>query len=299
MRRRFLLLRNPGAGLARSALLEATVQMLERAGGHVACVRPVNIHSARRTARDAAVSGAFDGVIAAGGDGTIRSVAAALAGTAMPLGIIPIGTANVLAHEIKLPIAADPIARTLLDGPVITVKCARANGELFVLMASAGFDARVVAKVNERHKNMRGKVAFAGPLLAALTQPMDCLTVVIDGRSCEASWAIICNARHYGGRFIMAPRTGIEQRGLQAVLFKTAHHASLLSQLVSLMLGRLEQRALPQGDVEMLACSRVTIHSNTPVPAQLDGDAFGTTPLDIKADAAELKLIVPGLTAQI
>jgi diacylglycerol kinase (ATP) len=294
MRRRFLLLCNPDAGLAHSSLLDDTIRVLERRGANVARVMPANSQSVRRTVLDAATLGAFDGVIAAGGDGTIRNVAASLAGTAMPLGIIPVGTGNVLAHEMQLPLAAKPIARMLLDGPVTTVRCARANREFFLLMAGAGFDGRVVAAVKQQYKSKLGKAAYAGPLLTALVRPIDCLTLSVDGRRCEASWAVVCNARHYGGHFIMAPRTGIEQCGLEAILFKATDRAILLSQLLSLMLGRLERRTLPQGDVEMLACSRVTILSQTPVPAQIDGDAFGTTPLEIEADAADLTLIVPG-----
>jgi diacylglycerol kinase (ATP) len=293
MRRRFLLLNNPGAGLAQSSLLDRTLRALEHAGAIVERARPDNTQSARQIVKDAVASRDFDCVIAAGGDGTIRNIAAALAGTTMPVGIIPVGTGNVLAHEITLPPAAGPIARMLLDGPVTKVRCARANDELFLLMAGAGFDARVVAAVNQRHKSMLGKAAYAGPLLAALAHPMDCLSLTIDGQPREASWAVICNARHYGGRFVMAPQTGIEQCGLQAVLFKAKGQATLLSQLMSLMRGRLERRALPQGDVEMLACTRATICAKTPVPTQLDGDAFGATPLIIEANAAELSLIVP------
>ena len=64
--------------------------------------RGVDIQGARLAIRKAAESGRYDAVIAAGGDGTIRQVAATLIGTDMPLGIIPVGTGNVLAHEIGL-----------------------------------------------------------------------------------------------------------------------------------------------------------------------------------------------------
>ena len=69
-----------------------------------------DVAAARRAARKAAESGSYDAIVAAGGDGTIRHVAAALIGTEMPLGIIPVGTGNVLAHEIGLAATAGAVA---------------------------------------------------------------------------------------------------------------------------------------------------------------------------------------------
>ena len=130
-------------------------------------------------------------------------------------------------------------------------------------------------------------------MIGALVRPMDALTVSVDGRRHEASWAIVANARHYGGRFVLAPRTGIQERGLQAILFKAKNRAVLIGQLMALAMGTLDARCTSHGDVEMLPCSRASITSLHPVPAPVDGDAFGTTPLDIEAGSAEVRLIVP------
>jgi diacylglycerol kinase (ATP) len=293
MRRRFFLLSNPGAGIGGSTMTDDVTRLIARAGGTVMRDQAQDIDAARRMARSAAESGRYDCVIAAGGDGTIRQVAAALLGTSTPLGIVPVGTANVLAYEIGLQTNAEAVARMLLTGPSVRIACARANAEPFLLMAGAGFDARVVAGLDHRFKSRIGKAAYAGPLVGALVRPMDRLTVTVDHRHCEASWVVVANARHYGGRFVMAPRTSIQERGLQAILFKARNQAVLLSQIMSLALGRLDARAAKGRDVEIRACSHVSIASHHAVPAQLDGDAFGTTPLEIEAGTAELHLIVP------
>jgi diacylglycerol kinase family enzyme len=293
MRRRFFLIANPVAGLTGAPLAGEVARMLERAGATVACTRPGDIEAARRAAREAAACGRYDAILAAGGDGTIRQVAAALLGSDTPLGIIPVGTANVLACEIGLASDAEAIAPTLLYGPVAKVACGRANGEPFLLMAGAGFDGRVIAALDHRFKSYVGKAAYAGPVLGALVRPMDRLAVTIDGKPHEASWAVIANARHYGGRFVLAPRTGIQQRGLQAILFKAKSRTVLIGQLFSLAMGRLDARAASQGDVDMLSCARVSIHAPRAVPVQIDGDAFGTTPLDVEAGTDDLALIVP------
>ena len=293
MRHRFFVVENPGAGVAGSPLVEDVVRLLAQGGGAVTRTRSADIPAARLAVRQAAESGSYDAVVAAGGDGTIRHAAATLIGTDMPLGIIPVGTGNVLAHEIGLARTPDAIAGMLLAGPIAKVACAQANGEPFLLMVGAGFDARVVGALDQRLKSRLGKAAYAGPLLGAIIRPVDTLMVTVDGRHHTASWAVIANARHYGGRFVLAPRTGILERGLEAILFKTRSRAVLFSQLMSLATGRLEPRAVRGSDVEMLACSRATVTAHHPVPIQIDGDTFGTTPVEVDAGTCEVRLIVP------
>jgi diacylglycerol kinase (ATP) len=102
MRRRFFLIANPGAGLTGSPLLDGVANLLLSAGAELTLTQPGDIDTARRQVREAAACSRFDAILAAGGDGTIRQVAAALIGTDTPLGIVPVGTGNVLAHEIGL-----------------------------------------------------------------------------------------------------------------------------------------------------------------------------------------------------
>jgi diacylglycerol kinase (ATP) len=293
MRRRFFLTTNPGAGLTGSPLLVAVVRALLRAGAQITLTQPGSIAAAREEAREAVATGRYDAILAAGGDGTIRQVAASLIGTGTPLGIVPMGTGNVLAHELGVAPEARAIADMLLHGPVIDAACARANDEPFLLMAGAGFDARVIAALDHRLKSQVGKAAYAGPMLGALAHPVDTLTVTVDGATLEASWAVISNVRHYGGNFVMARRTGIEVRGLQAILFKAKNRTVLVGQLMALAMGALDERSARHGDVEMLPCLRAQVTAHKPVPTQIDGDAFGSTPLAVEAGATELRLIVP------
>jgi diacylglycerol kinase (ATP) len=293
MRRRFFLMENPGAGVAGSPLIEDVVRLLANAGATIKRRRSIDIPSARTAVREAAMSGNYDAIIAAGGDGTIRHAAASLMGCDHALGIIPVGTGNVLAHEIGLSRAPAAIARTLLAGPVATVACAEANGEPFLLMVGAGFDARVVGALDQRLKSRLGKAAYAGPLLGAIIRPVDTLSVSVDGHRYLATWAVIANARHYGGRFVLAPRAGILERGLEAILFKTRNRAVLLAQLMSLAAGRLAPGTTHGGDIAMLPCARATIRARRPVPVQIDGDAFGTTPIEVHAGTRDIRLILP------
>jgi diacylglycerol kinase family enzyme len=293
MRRRFFLVVNAGAGLSRSWLVDEVTALLERRGAFLVRETPADFVAIRRLVSEAAQSQRFDAVIAAGGDGTIRAAAAGMTGTRLPLAIIPCGTANVLAQEIGLKATPAAVCETLCNGRQVSIPCARANEEPFLLMAGAGFDARVVAALNHAWKGRIGKAAYAKPVLGSLLRPVDTLSVTIDGRHYEASWVVIANARHYAGRFVLAPRTNIERRGLEAVLFKAGTRAVLLWQLVSLLRGRLDVRAERAGDVAMYACSRVRVSAPHPVPVQIDGDLFGATPLEAESGSDAIELIVP------
>jgi diacylglycerol kinase (ATP) len=296
MRRRFFLVVNTGAGLSRPRLVDEVTAALERTGASVARETLNEFAQIRRLVGAAARSLRYDVVVAAGGDGTIRAAAAGINGTDVPLAIIPCGTANVLAQEIGLKATPELVCQMLRSGPQRTIACARANDEPFLLMAGAGFDARVVGGLNHALKARIGKAAYTGPVLGALLRPLDTLSITIDNRSFEASWVVIANARHYAGRFVLAPRTGIHQRGLEAVLFTARNRAVLLGQLLSLLRGRLDARAGRHGDVAMYPCSHVKISAPGPVPVQIDGDPFGVTPLDAQAGTDAIHLIVPAST---
>jgi len=296
MRRRFFLVVNTGAGLSRPRLVDEVTAALERTGASVARETLNEFAQIRRLVGAAARSLRYDVVVAAGGDGTIRAAAAGISGTDVPLAIIPCGTANVLAQEIGLKATPELVCQMLRSGPQRTIACARANDEPFLLMAGAGFDARVVGGLNHALKGRIGKAAYTGPVLGALLRPLDTLSITIDNRSYEASWVVIANARHYAGRFVLAPRTGIHQRGLEAVLFTARSRAVWLGQLLSLLRGRLDARAGRHGDVAMYPCSHVKISAPGPVPVQIDGDPFGVTPLEAQAGTDAIHLIVPAST---
>ena len=126
LRRRLYLIVNPGAGLNGSPLVEEVADALLRAGVELTLTQPADIETARSQAREAAASARYDAVLAAGGDGTIRQVAATLIGTETPLGIIPVGTGNVLAHEIGLAHQSARHRRTCCSTAPSSARCARA-----------------------------------------------------------------------------------------------------------------------------------------------------------------------------
>ena len=296
MRSRFFLADNPRAGYGSRRMVEAVLAALACAGATVTRMTTATEADAFAAMLQAVVSGRYDALLVAGGDGTIRLGAKAALGTGIPIGVIPLGTGNVLAHEVGLPRSPDAIARLLIEGEVRHVNAARANGELFLLMAGVGFDGRIIAGLDLRLKQRLGKLAYAGPTLRALAQPPDALAVAIDGGvPVPAAWVVVANANRYAGAFVMAPHTSIDRPGLQVILFVGARSARI-RQLAALARGRIEAAASASGaTVTMLPCRSVSIRAHQqPVPVQLDGDAFGTTPLDIEASDVGVPMILPG-----
>ena len=148
-----LLILNPTAGRRRRGLVDAVVRRVRAAGWTVDVVETAAAGDARRLAEtcDAA---RYAVIAVAGGDGTINEVVNGLAAArrrAPALGIVPLGTANVLAHELGLGFSAAVIARTIIAGHELLMQPGEAaNGagvppRCFSLMAGAGFDAKVVA----------------------------------------------------------------------------------------------------------------------------------------------------------
>ncbi len=286
-RTRFLLYENPIAGVARRTLTDDVVSVLQRRGCSVTRLSPgIDLQTLNwgRLASD------HDAIVSAGGDGTLRYVAARLPANVLPIGLIPRGTGNVLAEEIGLTRSPARIAEALMHGPVVTATGARANGEPFYLMAGIGFDGETVRRLDTGIKQKWGKPAYTRPVLSSLAMPEPTLRVTADGRRlAEAGWVLVANSRRYGGAFKLTDRAGLHQSGLIVYLLPRGGLARRLTHITALGIGALER--LP--GVEVWPATEIEINSDFPSAVQVDGDPFGTLPLKIKWGEPELALIVP------
>lgn len=292
LRRRFFLIDNPRSGRGSRRLVDNVLHEFALRGCVVERAQSGQQDEVLAAASRAVSRGTCDAVIAAGGDGTIRLAAALLRATTTPLGIIPLGTGNVLAHELGLPRTPAELADVLMCGEARPVAMATANAEPFLLMAGIGFDGHVIAALDHAWKARVGKLAYGLPVLGALARTRPRLAVEIEGIVHTADWVVIANARCYGGRFVVADSAGIETPGLVAVLVEAATRTELAATLVALARGTLTGRA----NVRVIPCVTATIRADRPVPAQIDGDAFQTTPIRIASDGGSVHLIMPPRT---
>ncbi len=287
--RRILVVFNPAAGRRRRTRLDAVVDALKHFSCPVTVVETNAPGHAEQIARDLNVAD-FDVIAVAGGDGTVNEVVNGLPGKAITLGLIPSGTANVLADEIGLSKAPAIIARALALGPIRQIYVGRANGRRFCMMAGAGFDANVVSEVSLALKKRVGPLAYAWQAFVQgfrdAYAPCD---VTIDGVVHRTTSAVACNGRRYGGPFVAAPAASLADDSFQIVLMKGRGWFSVLRYGMGLMAGKVG--AWP--DVQILAGRNVAITGQNGQPVQADGDILTTLPLKLSVDLEPVRLIYP------
>lgn len=295
-RRRLLIIYNPTAGRRKRARLEAYLDLLEEAGCAVEYRPTTRRGDAEAFAADA-LAERYDAVVAAGGDGTIAEVANGLPATAAaPLGIFPLGTANVLAAEIGLPLRPEAVMQAVLHGPARPIYPGFVHDRLFTIMAGIGFDAHVVASLPPGLKRRLGKGAYVLQSLRRLLNwhgPQ--YRLCVDGTWHEASSAVIAKGHFYGGRFVCCPDARLDAADFQICLFKQAGRWGVARALVALPLGLLHK--LPE--IQLLRGREIVIEAGSsiatlgPEPVQADGDMAGQLPARLHVATQPLSLIMP------
>jgi YegS/Rv2252/BmrU family lipid kinase len=297
-----LLIRNPTAGRRRHGLVDAVVREVRAAGWTVDLVDTGTIGDARRLAEGCDAS-RYAVVAVAGGDGTINEVVNGLSRrceTAPPLAIVPLGTANVLAHELGLEFSAASIARTIVAGRAVPVYPGEANGagdpRCFSLMAGAGFDAKVVAGVGASLKRRLGKAAYIWRSLIETHRyrPVR-YSVEVDGQRFEAASVIVTRGRHYAGPYVVAPAATLSEPLLHDCLFERWGRSHTLRFGLALLMGRLPKA----GGYRVVAGRTVrlsVLHDAGEVgrqPVQIDGDDALDLPVSISLAKGAVRLLQP------
>jgi diacylglycerol kinase family enzyme len=283
---------NPTAGRRRTQLLWRVLDVLAENGVRVDLVRTLRRGHATELTREAVRNGAGM-VVAAGGDGTVAEVVAGLLGSAAHLGIIPLGTANVLAHELRLPTQPRAVAATLAFGrtqPIWPgVASSGSSSRLFVQMLGVGLDAQVVSGLALPLKRLFGRGAYAMQTLGeAARYHYAPLSVCIDGRQMQAASVVISKGRLYGGPFLLAPRANPSAPGFTIALFGAGGPLATLGYAAALPLNLLPQAP----GLSLLQGAVVEIRADRDVPAQADGDPAGTTPLQVRDAESAIEVVV-------
>ncbi len=287
-RRRIDVIVNPAAGSRNGGLFDAVVRRLHDEGAFVRCFDTQAPGHATELAAASAKEGYADVVVAAGGDGTINEVARGLLGHPIPLGILPLGTANVLAIELGQRVRAKAVADTILNGDAELIGTGLVNGEMFLLMVGMGFDGAVVGAIRPTMKRRFGKFAFVWAGLKEWVRgPAREVTVTIDGDRQEAGWVVVTNARHYAGPFVLSPTAHISAPHLEAFLFQRRSRLAFAGYFLGLGVGRVAH--MP--GVQVREFEKLELSSD--VPVEVDGDAYHGDPMTITNGSQFLRLVVP------
>jgi YegS/Rv2252/BmrU family lipid kinase len=245
---------------------------------------------AARAARDR-----IDAVIAAGGDGTINEVLQGLVGTETRLGLIPRGTANVLARDLGIPLDEPGAIEVIHKNRTRRIHVGSAINErdgtrrYFVLMAGIGLDASVVRRVHPRLKKRLGKVAF---WLSGLSHLADWQPTVFqleaEGQTLSATFAAIGKARGYGGDLAITPRARLDHPEFEVCVITSRSRMRYLRLLRHVMSGGVPPDT---PDVSYFTTERVKATGNALV--QIDGELIGELPYSFEIAKETLEVFVP------
>jgi diacylglycerol kinase (ATP) len=291
--RRLLVIHNPTAGRTERRHLAAVLSEIEKQGAQFRLRETASAGDAEHVARDCGPD--IDVVVVAGGDGTINeAINGLMAREQLPLpalGIIPIGTTNVLSRDLRIPRQADVLARLLAHGQTRDIHVGCANGRYFSLMCGVGMDAHIVNRTSLRLKKKIGKLAYVMQGLRELVAGVPRrYRVEIDGSEVvEASSVIVAKSRFYGGEFQLAPQAAIGTPELQVCLFLRGGRLSTLIYIIGMGTGHLDR--MP--GYRTAAARKVSIVGHDGEPFQLDGDCQGCLPLDIGVGERPLPVIAP------
>jgi diacylglycerol kinase (ATP) len=238
-----------------------------------------------------------DLIVAAGGDGTINEVAEGMVHSAVPLGILPAGTANVLATETGMSSNLETAARDLLTYTPERISVGRLdfnNGSPasrhFLLMAGIGLDARIIYNLSAPLKTNLGKIAYWIAAFSLMGRRLEEFSVKIDDRDYRCSFALVSKVRNYGGDLEIARDTSLFDDQFEVVLFEAQNSVRYLRYFVGVVRNRLQG----MNGVRILRARKLDVSPvrDTRVYMQIDGEYAGHLPgsIDIVKDAITLLL---------
>jgi YegS/Rv2252/BmrU family lipid kinase len=288
---RILVVCNPISGGGRAGRLGAELRELLVAQGHeVDLFCTARAGDARQRAAEA--DARLERIIVVGGDGTINEVVNGLRDPAsVPLAQLATGTANLLAHELRLPHSARAMGRLIGDGSIRRLDLGLAGERRFLMVASAGFDAMVTHEAQGRRRGPMSYVSWLGPIVrVARRYRPPRLSVCVDGGDpIDCQMVIVSNVSNYGGLFTAADRARCDSGHLDVCALRRAGLPALARAMWSAMTGGLSR----DPNVTYRTGRRIRVSSEAAVPVEIDGDPAGTTPLEISVLPGVVPVVVP------
>ena len=284
-----LLLGNPYAGKFSHQLLEQIRTFFERRGMHVIPlpgaegrldeIKPIN------------GSTRLDAVVLVGGDGTVNRCINEFGPAKVPLGIIPAGTGNVLARELGIPIG-DPhkAAQVVLSGHKRRVDLGLLNNKYFVLMAGVGFDGYVSLRLPVTKHGMGLWSYVLATIKAYLKFRPSPIVVKTGDKILSGETILICNARLYGGPLCFACYAEMDDGLLDIIVFGKMGVVHVLKYL---LMGSGIVSLGKSASVSYITAKNAEIISHGPMPVQMDGEFYGTTPVRVSVVPRCQEFFVP------
>ena len=282
------LFRNPG-------MIDEAVKLLTPHVGPVRRMPTTGPRVAGQMAR-AAIAEGSKLVLVAGGDGTINEVVSGMAGSDVPLMVLPAGTANVLAMETGIGGNMLKAAGRFADLEPCSVALGRVSGDqieprLFLLMAGVGLDARIVKLVRPETKRRWGKLSYWQGGFAQVGKKLPEFDVSYEGGTKRASFALLSRVRNYGGDLEIARHANLLSDDLAVVLFEGPSSFRYLRYFSGVLLNALSGMS----GVTVAKTRRMEFRpvSDAPIDLQIDGEYAGVAPVRIEVAGERVTLMLP------
>ena len=313
--RKAALLYNPASGGSkqRRGELESALNILKSGGVEAELVPTDSPAHAGEEARRAIRSG-FDTIFACGGDGTINNIAQVLANTPTPLAILPVGTANALAHDLGIPLRIAAAAKAALEfAPrriaLGKITCLNLEGKtetrFFVIAAGIGVDAHLFYKLHSSTKQRLGMGAyyakawhmwFTYPMTrfrVAFSEPGDSTT-----KDADVTELLAVRIRNFGGIVReLAPGASLERNDMRLILCHTAHRLAYLAYVTRSLLGQAWRiPGIELAHAAQATCEYAELKAGeAPVKiyVEADGELIGSLPAEISVVPDALTLLAP------
>ncbi|MGC1220094.1 MAG: lipid kinase [Phormidesmis sp.] len=237
-----------------------------------------------------------DFVIIGGGDGTLRFAIDGLLSTGLPLGILPLGTANNLARSLGIPTRLSQACLTIATGTSRSIDLGIVNGHYFFNVAGIGLSAEINRRVSRVAKHRWGALAYIATAIQVFRQAKSldatiryCSLTDAQTFNLKAKQITICNGRYYGSGLIVADDAAIDDARLDLYGFDIQHWRQVVRLLPELRWGH--HSTLP--NVLYLAGTRFTIETNTSRPVDVDGEILTMTPATFEVRPKALHVLVP------
>ena len=242
----------------------------------------------------AAVAAGVEVVCAIGGDGTVNEVVNGMAGSDVPLAVIPTGTVNVLAIELGIPLDPPDACRLAAAGHVIAIDLGLAGERYFALMAGAGVDAAVVSSLNPTLKRALREAAFAIQGFAKyLTSDSPLIRIETDEECIDGYFVVLGNASNYGGNFGITPLADMRDGLLDVCVLTDKSFFEFAGYWLAALLSAPMQHSKVRYFRTKGARLSLAPGEKGEVLVQTDGEPAGRLPIDCRIVPAALRVIVP------
>lgn len=233
-----------------------------------------------------------DLVIVGGGDGTLNAAVDGLVDTQLPLGILPLGTANDLARTLEIPTSIPEACEIIAKGQVQRIDLGWVNGKHFFNVASMGLSVQITQRLTKEVKRRWGVLAYAITSLEAIWQARPFRADIrLNGESIPVKTIQIAvgNGRYYGGGMTVVQDATIDDQRLDLYSLEVRHWWQIVALLPAMRGGQY----LNQQDVRTLRAQEIEIHTRKPRPINTDGEITTYTPAHFRVIPHALAVLVP------